>query len=143
MRVIFLDVDGVLNNVYDINRGVELEETKLQIFADLVKSTNAKVVLSSSWRLSDNTFSEVEITLHSYGVNISDVTPTLPARMYGRNMDRGDEIAAWIKLNNPDQYAIIDDVDDGLSSFGESFFKTSFDEGLTLEISNRILEHLK
>ena len=46
MRVIFLDIDGVLNT----NPDREISSDKLKLLSELVSKTGAEVVLSSSWR---------------------------------------------------------------------------------------------
>ena len=46
MRVIFLDIDGVLNT----NSDREISSDKLKLLSELVFKTGAEVVLSSSWR---------------------------------------------------------------------------------------------
>ena len=46
MKVIFLDIDGVLNT----NSDKEISTDKLKLLSELVSKTGADVVLSSSWR---------------------------------------------------------------------------------------------
>lgn len=46
MKVIFLDIDGVLNT----NSDREISNDKLKLLSELVSNTGADVVLSSSWR---------------------------------------------------------------------------------------------
>ena len=46
MKVIFLDIDGVLNT----NSDREISTDKLKLLSELVSKTGADVVLSSSWR---------------------------------------------------------------------------------------------
>ena len=46
MKVIFLDIDGVLNT----NSDKEISNDKLKLLSELVSKTGADVVLSSSWR---------------------------------------------------------------------------------------------
>ena len=46
MKVIFLDIDGVLNT----NSDREISSDKLKLLSELVSKTGADVVLSSSWR---------------------------------------------------------------------------------------------
>ena len=46
MKVIFLDIDGVLNT----NSDREISNDKLKLLSELVSKTGADVVLSSSWR---------------------------------------------------------------------------------------------
>ena len=55
MRIIFLDFDGVLNSVkYDRERDItintNLDESRLPLLKQLVDVTQAKIVLSTSWR---------------------------------------------------------------------------------------------
>lgn len=46
MKVIFLDIDGVLNT----NSDREISNDKLKLLSELVSKTGAEIVLSSSWR---------------------------------------------------------------------------------------------
>ena len=46
MKIIFLDIDGVLNT----NLNKEISNDKLKLLSELVSKTGADVVLSSSWR---------------------------------------------------------------------------------------------
>ena len=46
MKVIFLDIDGVLNT----NSDREISNDKLKLLSELVSKTGADIVLSSSWR---------------------------------------------------------------------------------------------
>lgn len=61
MKIIFLDIDGVLNTIETfINRkkeyketgilNVEIDEFRVQYLKQIIKETDAKIVLSSSWR---------------------------------------------------------------------------------------------
>ena len=56
MKIIFLDIDGVLNSrIYDRKRNrdelTDIDETRLPLVKELVAATGAKIVLSSSWRV--------------------------------------------------------------------------------------------
>ena len=53
MKVIFLDVDGVLNSEKDLLEAKgksELFDRPLILLKELVESTKAKIVVSSTWR---------------------------------------------------------------------------------------------
>lgn len=51
MKIIFLDVDGVLNSVQD-GYSIRLRtDSHLKLLQHIVKETGAKIVLSSSWRI--------------------------------------------------------------------------------------------
>jgi hypothetical protein len=55
MKVIFLDIDGVLNNSRTVERWrglIGIDASLARRFAELQHSTGAKVVLSLTWRLS-------------------------------------------------------------------------------------------
>ena len=46
-KVIFLDIDGVLNQD---NGGPKIEECYVKLLAHIVEETGAELILSSSWR---------------------------------------------------------------------------------------------
>lgn len=51
MRVIFLDIDGVLNkHNWSQNKTSWMEDSKVEMIGRLCKDTGAKVVLASNWR---------------------------------------------------------------------------------------------
>lgn len=47
MKIIFLDIDGVLN--YE-NSKSKVEEEKVKLLKEIVGRTDAEIVLSSDWR---------------------------------------------------------------------------------------------
>ena len=129
MKVIFLDVDGVLNsdeyikgtiksNIQGIEKHVDVE--KIKLLRQAINQTNAKVVLTSSWRLTKMAQELIKLLI-TYGI-YADSTP------YIRN-ERGLEIKQWLADNqNVEDFVILDD---------EIF--DSYDEGLMkklVKISN-------
>lgn len=58
-KVIFLDIDGVLNTSYTKYRDEVLDDFRLDYLAKIVNKTRAKIVLTSTWRynLSKSLFS--------------------------------------------------------------------------------------
>jgi hypothetical protein len=78
MKVIFLDIDGVLNCWATTERWrgyIGIDPKLAQRFAELV--TGAKVVLSSTWRCDPDWLK----TMHANGVvGFIDRTPLLPNR---------------------------------------------------------------
>ena len=51
MKVIFLDIDGVLNkHGWSQNKTSWMEDSKVEMIGRLCKDTGAKVVLASNWR---------------------------------------------------------------------------------------------
>jgi hypothetical protein len=56
---------------------------------------------------------------------------------------RGDEIKAWLSEHpEVDKYAILDDDSDMLDEQLPNFFKTTFQDGLTDDIAEKVTEHL-
>ena len=147
-KVIFLDVDGVLNSntfeqwLYENHvkkyYGYELLDQKaILCLQDIVFTTDAEIVLSSSWRLSTHMTKMLEDQLRPYALAISSFTQRL---VY--NGDRGEEITAWLK-DNPDvtHYVILDDEFE-MADHKEHFVKTTMAYGLLPEHANRAIEIL-
>lgn len=110
MKVIFLDVDGVLNsndwlenNTVRKENGVNPEKVKL--LAEIVQNTNATVVLSSTWRYIPEhpMFAYLTDILGKNGIKIHSFTPKLDG-------DRPKENEAWIdKQTEEVQFISIED----------------------------------
>jgi len=135
VKVIFLDIDGVLNTRKTVERwggGIGIDEILAQRFSRLQHATGTGVVLSSTWRLSRNW----KANMRRNGViGIIDRTPDL------RDQSRGEEIQAWLDAHPRVQvYAILDDARDMLPH--QPLFRTSFFRGgLTEEIAQRVQLH--
>lgn len=159
-KVIFLDIDGVLNSqntfrdnheyvkffIRNMNGSIDdemvytmldIDLDKVFMLRDICNLTGAKVVVSSSWRRL-NKYSLFEERLTSLGVPIVGVTPFI-----GNN--RGDEIRKYLEDNKVDDFVILDD--DIFSDFKELenyLVKTGFyEDGLTDEISKEVVRVLR
>ena len=108
MKVIFLDIDGVLNCKKTPNpRRLPyiVDRRLLSRFKRLLDRTGAKVVLSSTWRYDP---AGVFSAKHC-GIPFIDVTPDMPKR------PRRDEILAGLKKHpKVTRFVVIDDQDDEL-----------------------------
>lgn len=136
MNVIFLDIDGVLNTPETPTRTRDgrflgLDPVLVARFCELLARTDARVVLSSTWRGVLELYDIV-----AAAVPVMDVTPYFPGEM------RGTEIASWLG-SHPDveRYAIIDDDRDMLPS--QIAFFTDYSEGLTDGIVEQICAHFE
>jgi hypothetical protein len=143
IKVIFLDVDGVLNSYdwrlknKDKREDVRcLDENAIKCLGEIVETTNAKIVLSSSWRTKtedDYYMNLLKRKLKKFGMSIMDITP-----MSRKNKPRGWEIRDWLKANkklfNVTNFAIIDDdwgdITGHVKTLLPFFVKTSFKDGL-------------
>ena len=135
IKVIFLDIDGVLNcaKTKERYRGcIGVDKQLLKRLLRLVEKTGAKLVLSSTWRLGD----DWQSSMARYGVPVSMRTP------YHGGSIRGEEIDEWLRLHPyVKKYAIVDDDSDMLPH--QPLFKTTWEEGLTEEVARRIEMHLR
>ena len=143
-RIIFLDIDGVLNSVkYDRERTDKegnIDETRMVLLKELVDSTNAEIVLSSSWRkhwsIDDDKCDHIGIDLNStfqkYGLKISDKTPVLSA------LERSIEIQTWLDehLCEIQSFVIIDDMFGGWGPLANNLVKTDNHIGRGLEMKH-------
>jgi hypothetical protein len=122
MKVIFLDIDGVLNCSTTENTlyGYDfVDEDKLVRLKRIIDQTGAVVVLTSTWRIgwyhSDDghiteaadMFVELERELLKYGIELMDKTP-----MFRGGMSvRGQEIKRWIENQDEEieSFVILED----------------------------------
>lgn len=170
-NIIFLDIDGVLNCqlFYDSRQFKDYKEAKKTLrkslkakeierleyyssqickqridwFNDLCKDVDAKVVISSTWRMG-KTVEELQEIMNYCGGTFEIVGKTI------RNgFERGTEIAKWLRDNiNKEthgcnyydfyRYAIIDDDSDMLLNQANHFFQTDNYSGLTPSTCYRI-----
>ena len=109
MKIIFLDVDGVLNNSRskeNFENMAGCETAKIKLLRKIVKATDAILVLSSDWRISESHFKYLNARLNKHGLRISSQTPVL------KRSHRGFEINSWLRKNddlNIESWIIIDD----------------------------------
>lgn len=135
MKVIFLDIDGVLNyeQLYTLNnycykttkldRG-NISHVAVERLARLVETTQAKIVITSSWRgliqayLQGSYFSKDVQTLlllfAQYHISIYDYTISRVSGYYtdGTPFNRGYEVREWLSRHNDvTEFVILDDED--------------------------------
>lgn len=166
MKVIFLDVDGVLNS--ELFASQSLEEMKegdappLKSFDPfcignlntITDETGAKIVLSSTWRNRYNSCEEANKEFADHGMTgeIIDRTPKLDFEGVPYRPPRGCEIEAWIEMNTErigkfaheyNDYVILDDDDDMLLGQYENFFRIEPYVGLTPHRAQDVIRFLK
>ncbi|MEA2885200.1 MAG: hypothetical protein QOH32_4456 [Bradyrhizobium sp.] len=126
MKIIFLDIDGVLNcsktpNPRDFPYIVD--KKLLARLKKLLDRTGAKVVLSSTWRCDPVGL----FAAKHYGVPFIGVCPDKPGS------PRRDEMLAWLKAHpKVTRYIVLDDEDDELDDL--PLFQPSATTGLTMDI---------
>lgn len=135
MKVLFLDIDGVVNCATTIERFrgcFGIDPSMASRVKNIIEATGCSVVLSSSWRYDDPFRDEVQERV----CDLLDVTP----KNNGLT-SRGTEVKSWLE-GHPEvtRYAILDDNNDFL--VGQPLFQTSWNQGLTDEIAQNVIAHL-
>lgn len=139
MRILFLDVDGVLNSTRTYiasggypkflhqRQGFDWVAIKLlQRFCD---SSGVQIVLSSDWR---GSFTAKEVGT-AFGLPIIDSTPVLVEEI------RGVEIKAWLDAHpDVEVYAILEDEAEMLPEQESRVVRTDPQEGMTWRDFSRL-----
>ncbi len=138
-KILFLDIDGVINNHYSLSEQIEFDSRNIVLLRDICDRTGAVVVLSTSWRnmYSRYEFNAMFMVTGFPGINIIGVTPELP------NQCRGVEIKAWLDEHPGwENYLILDDDEDMLEEQLPFFHKTWAGSGLVARHVGIIVECL-
>lgn len=152
MKVVFLDIDGVLNSAEHrrnmLRQGdysVIIESAHLELLQKLVATTDASIVLISSWRKYwfkegsiDEAGQRIEEAFHKLGLVIYDKTPVL------RNSSRSQEVEQWLKQHSyVKHFVILDDNDFGWSkSLRSHWVHCPSESGITLGLAKEATDVL-
>lgn len=134
MRVIFLDVDGVLNcrnrweslpQANSRSIGSKVDPDAVIRLRAILEATGAKIVVSSTWRH----FFMRELTefLHHHGVNRDLVVGQTP---YCSSGHRGEEIQRWLTEHPEVNSFVILDDDSDVEPFEDRLVQTTWEYGL-------------
>ena len=132
MKVVFLDIDGVLNSqrvciatggISHTTRGGGLEHLDpiaIALIRGICRAAGAEIVLSSTWRK--------HADWKDYGTDMD--LPITDRTSQSSTGNRGEEIAEWLRAHpETERYAIIDDDSDMLPEQLPYFVHTSGMEG--------------
>jgi len=152
-KILFLDIDGVLNSNFwndshqrEISDGTLIDEEKVKLLAQLIKRTNAKIILHSGWRIWFDgelkplrTEAQRLVEMFSKeGLAIDGVTPDLTTEEIRRtkkfSLVKADEILLWVNSHNDvNGWVVLDDLDLHNKQIEQHQVKTNPTVGLTLE----------
>jgi len=174
MKVIFLDIDGVLNvEVYivafwDICKRINLARPEANLLrlesirddygnlfcpmatnrlAWIISATEAKIVISSTWRMSGLTTMQDMWKHRELAGEVIDITPVNRNRVndlsFNERNERGHEIKQWLTAHpEVEQYVIFDDDDDMLPEQLDNFIQTDEVYGITLKDAEKAIKIL-
>jgi len=148
MKIVFLDVDGELTySDYENAETANIDIEKVKLLKEICDKSNAKVVISSSWRGSENHIPKIYYILRNIlennGIRVMGNTPHLSAEFEDKgvqqainldeqviNLDdisrlkckygtgRAAEVKKWIDEHEVDNFVILDDEDWDWSDYG-------------------------
>lgn len=160
MKLIFLDVDGVLNSeeyivkehdrlgheaytqIYLRQGGIPFDPKCLRFLRYIIDKTNALICVSSTWRLSEDQRKRLNMVLGNYADRIIGYTVHL-----GVEKARGQEIEQFLnslkEIKCPlENYIILDDDNDMLEDQMKHLILTNYKTGLTMEDAIKSVENL-
>ena len=145
MRVIFLDFDGVLNsaewmNSRDDRGGCDLDRAAVARVQAICDRAGAVIVISSSWRcLYEMPVLRDILRAHGLTAEVIGRTPQIKGRTSplrclpeAERVQRGEEIAAWLREHTVASFVILDD-DSDMAHLRDRLVQTGFERGLQAE----------
>lgn len=133
MKILFLDIDGVLNTKDAAKELNYIDPQKVKVVAKIVKETECKIVVTSAWRNTIDLMEKLRGKLRKEGIDIYDVTTYTNHLMTSRLQ----EIRFYLQEHTIEKYAILDDEQISL----EGFFLV--ESGLTNKLANKVISYLK
>ena len=171
MKIIFLDVDGVLAYSSYTNRDTaNIDIDKVKMIKEICDKTAAKVVISSSWKGNETIIPDIYYTLlnilKTNGIEVLGNTPHIPAEFDGdvpnsiciTNLEdlpyfkskhgtgRAAEVEAWIKEHEVSNFVIVDDEDFDWANYDFDkhwIIPSWFENGLQREHVDKAIKILK
>lgn len=162
MNILFLDIDGVLNSDFWYKKqppnstsnnslAQHLDKQAIALLNKIVRKTQAKIVLSTTWRL-HYSLETLQTILENCGFigELIGKTPDLVS--LHSSFVRGNEILQWCKDNeaviggkyqNFKSYVILDDKDDMLYWQRKNFFQIDRYAGLTPSKVSAVIRFLE
>lgn len=161
-KYIFLDIDGVLNSEHTFGNKISesISDQYLENLRKIVEKTDAKLVLSSSWRVyfgenindpRNSLAINLVKSLAKHNLKLYSSTPFIKGEF---SNERGLEIKTYIDQHKITDYVIIDDEefsDLKIHLDMSRFIQTNFgdetttieNEGLNKKIAEKAIEILK
>ena len=161
-KVIFLDIDGVLNTerqhercveaglAYVDNFGYAFDPVSVTNLKGIVDETGADIVISSSWKFWGLSTMQKLWASRKLPGKIIDVTPNNVSDEMLLSVDlslmelpagKGSEIKEWLSTSGQDvsDYAILDDMEDMLPEQQSHFVQTDPRVGITNADADRVI----
>ena len=162
-RVVFLDIDGVLNSNFwnenhqrEIRDGTLIDESKVKLLCKLVRDIDAQIILHSGWKYwfdSDlrplrREAENLRALLEKERLTIAGVTPDHATDEIKKSkkfsLVKAGEILAWLgQHKDVDSWVVLDDLDLHSAEMEMHQVKTDQRIGLTIEDVEKAKKMLK
>lgn len=144
MKILFLDIDGVLNNHKSlVKQSYSIDPYNVENLNKIIRATDCQIVLMSAWRylILDRhmTLRGFETLLSTHGVlayrRLIDLTEqdTIVS-------ERWHQVENWIKANKEkvDTFVMLDDCEE-FPNYPQNFVKTDMEFGLTEQDADKAI----
>lgn len=147
LKVIFLDIDGVLNNTASLMNQTHLLNEKVQLMKILCDLTGAKIVISSAWRtMMEDDKDGLGCPLRHMLYRVGGISTSLViGRTHTGAGGRGKQIRDWVDQHKPDYWAVIDDEKWDFATdraIAPRFVRTDMDAGLRWKECKAVIQIL-
>lgn len=154
MKVIFLDIDGVLNSDEFLknNESEVIDRANVRVLKNIIDKTGAVIVMSSAWRL---WFDDNMMPKDGYSQCLYDIFGEFDIKLFGKTPDfsteeirskktfsqvKAKEIIAWLSEHEIiDKYVVLDDLDLRDEEVNAHLIRTNGQVGITEEDAKRVI----
>ena len=154
MKIIFLDIDGVLNTdrqirINDLKQinDIDFDPKVMENLKKIVEQSEARIVITSTWRVhrKENGYlwRELVRNFEAYNINpscIIDITPILDTNM--KPEIRELEISKWLDANKSIERFVILDDQWSMGILSDYFIRCLSFNGITSEIADEAIKML-
>ena len=145
MKIIFIDIDGVLNSTSGKGPYVaDMEPSKLALLKSIIDDNDVYGVVLTSDRRYSKVYMDLFIdTLDRYEIFMLDMIRRPKEIEEDSDDNRGKQIRDYLKDNKVDKFVILDDMDDEISAlFPNEYIAVNRFYGLNEDIAQKIKEKL-
>jgi len=157
MKVIFLDIDGVLNSEEFLknNQDEVIDRNNVNVLKNIIDKTGEVIVMSSGWRL---WFDEDMMPKDGYSQYLYDILREFDIKLFDKTPDfsteeirtrktfshvKAKEIIAWLSEHKTvDKYVVLDDLDLKNEEINSHLIRTNAMVGITEEDGKRAIHML-
>lgn len=139
--ILFLDIDGVLND----HTSNTIDRTCVHVLNQIIAATDCKIVLCSAWRYmilhGAMTLKGFEHLLRSHDCNGDLIGHTRQEKLTEDN--RAGLVQEWLDQNSNPDYVILDDMDLGYTDAGMNLIQINGSTGLQRSDVQRVSEEIR